>query len=107
VRTLKIPRPFLRKLLQTLNKRGILKSYRGIGGGFLLARASNRVFLVDLINIFQGSLKLNECFFKKSICPNIKICALRQKINNIEKYVFSQLSTISIATVLKKGEKIK
>lgn len=29
-----IPRPFLRKIVQTLNKEGILESSRGKGGGF-------------------------------------------------------------------------
>ena len=31
----KIPRPFLRKILQKLNRAGILKSYKGQGGGFI------------------------------------------------------------------------
>ena len=34
VANLKIPRPFLRKILQTLNREGILNSYKGKGGGF-------------------------------------------------------------------------
>ncbi|MCX5703980.1 MAG: Rrf2 family transcriptional regulator [Candidatus Omnitrophica bacterium] len=101
VKALKIPRPFLRKLLQRLNREGILKSYKGSGGGFLLARPGNKINIIDLIKIFQGELKLNECLFKKSICPNIKTCVLRKKINNIEKYVISQLKPITIATLLR------
>ena len=103
VKALKIPRPFLRKLLQRLNREGILKSYRGSGGGFLLAKPGNKINIIDLIKIFQGELKLNECLFKKSICPNIKTCVLRKKINNIEKYVISQLKPISISTLLEEG----
>ena len=37
VRELDMPRPFLRKILQSLNKNGFLKSQRGKGGGFILA----------------------------------------------------------------------
>lgn len=103
VRVLKIPRPFLRKLLQRLNREGILKSYKGSGGGFLLAKPPNKINITDLIKIFQGELKLNECLFKKSICPNIKTCVLRKKINNIEKYVISQLKPITITTLLREG----
>ena len=101
VKELKIPRPFLRKILQILNKKRILKSYKGQGGGFSLAVAPNKIFLVDLINIFQGRLKLNECIFKKSICPNIKTCKLKKKIDAIEKYVISQLKDITISFLLK------
>ena len=103
VKALKIPRPFLRKLLQRLNREGILKSYKGSGGGFLLAKPGNKINIIDLIKIFRGELKLNECLFKKSICPNIKTCVLRKKINNIEKYVISQLKSITITTLLREG----
>lgn len=101
VKELKIPRPFLRKILQVLNKKGILKSYKGGGGGFILGLTPSKIFLVDLIEIFQGPLKLNECFFKKLSCPNMKTCALRKKIDTIERYVVSKLKSITIASLIR------
>ncbi|MBL7151618.1 MAG: Rrf2 family transcriptional regulator [Candidatus Omnitrophica bacterium] len=103
VERLKIPRPFLRKLLQTLGKRGMLCSHKGQGGGFSLAKATDKIFLIDLIRIFQGRFSLNECLFKKRACPNIKTCGLRKKIKNIENYVIRELNSISIGSLLKKG----
>ncbi len=99
VKKLKIPKPFLRKILQILNKKRILKSYKGKGGGFLLAVPASKIFLVDLIEIFQGPLRLNECFFKRIACPNTKTCALRKKINNIERYVIRELRYITLASL--------
>ena len=101
VRNLRIPGPFLRKILQALNKKGILKSYKGKDGGFLLVDSPDKIFLLDLMNIFQGKLKLNQCLFKKSICPNIKTCPLREKLTEIEEYVLSELESINIASLLK------
>jgi Rrf2 family protein len=101
VRALKVPRPFLRKILQVLTQKKVLKSYKGQGGEFLLARSTNRVFLVDLIEIFQGPLRLNECFFKKMACPDKNTCSLRKKINSIEDYVIKELKSITIASLLK------
>jgi len=100
-KALKIPQPFLRKSLQRLNKKGILKSYKGLGGGFLLAMPADKIILTDLIGIFQGPFSLNECFLKKKPCPKRNICALKKKIDRIEKYVASELSSISIADLLK------
>ena len=102
VSKLKIPQPFLRQILQVLNKRGILKSYKGLRGGFQLAISSKRIFLVDLIKIFQGPLQLNECIFKKKICPNKNICSLRARINTIEKEVILELGSITVASLLNK-----
>lgn len=98
---LKIPRPFLRKILQILQAGGILESYKGKSGGFKLALPLNKIFLVDLIEIFKGSFKLNECIFKKKTCPNIIRCILKKKIGAIEKYVFSQLKSITMYDLLK------
>jgi Rrf2 family protein len=95
-----IPRPFLRKILQSLNKKGILKSYKGTGGGFLLALAADEIFLVDLIEVFQGPFKLNECILKKRFCSDIRTCMLRKKIESIEKYVVSELNSVTIASLL-------
>jgi Rrf2 family protein len=101
VRALQIPRPFLRKILQVLNKKRILKSHRGKGGGFILGVVPKELFLVDLITIFQGPLKLNECVFKKRPCPRKAICRLKKKIDRLEKYVLSELGAINLADLLK------
>lgn len=105
VKKLKMPYPFLRKLLQQLDKNGILKSYKGKGGGFVLAKAPGDILVLDLIKIFQGPLKLNECLFKKSCCPNITKCLLKKKIDKIEDYVIKELRTISISSLVKKRGK--
>jgi Rrf2 family protein len=101
VKELKIPRPFLRKILQKLNKKKLLKSYKGIGGGFTLSRPPKKIFVTDLIRIFQGPVKLNEHIFKKSCCPHIKTCVLRKKLDKIETHVVSDLKSITIASLVK------
>jgi Rrf2 family protein len=102
VKELKIPRPFLRKLLQVLNKEGILISYKGKGGGFKLALGLDKIYLLGLMKIFQGPLRLNECIFKKRPCPNIKRCPLRKKVTSIERHVFSELKNITIRSLIEK-----
>lgn len=103
VRGLKIPRPFLRKILQTLNRRRLLISYKGQGGGFKLGRPANKIFLLELMEIFQGRFKLNECLFKKRLCPNLKTCILSRRITQIEKYVCRELDAITLAHLIGKG----
>ena len=101
VKALDIPKPFLRKILQVLNRKGILISHRGAGGGFRLSAKTENILLLDLIEAFQGPFKLNECTFKKEICPNEKKCFLKKKIDSIEDYVFSQLRSITVGSILK------
>jgi len=100
VKFLKMPRPFLRKILQTLNKEGLLNSSKGKGGGFTLAVSPGKITLTDVMEIFQGPLKLNECTFKKMVCPNVKDCLLKKKIDEIEKEVILRLKAITFESLL-------
>lgn len=95
-----IPRPFLRTILQVLSQRKLLKSFKGKGGGFMLASRPQKIFLVDLIEIFQGPFVLNECIFKKKLCPDRYHCALKRKINDIEEKVVTKLKAITLASLL-------
>ena len=102
VKSLEMPRPFLRKILQTLNKEGLLNSSKGKGGGFALAVSPGKITLTDVMKIFQGPIRLNECKFKKSDCPYISDCLLKKKIDEIEKEVIAKLKAITIASIIKK-----
>lgn len=102
VTELKIPRPFLRRILQRLTKANILQSLKGQGGGFVLKRAPASIRLTDLMAIFQGPVRLNECLFKKKACPNRNTCPLRAQISEIEDYALTRLRSITIAKLLRK-----
>jgi Rrf2 family protein len=103
VAVLKIPRPFLRKILQTLSGEGLLKSTKGQGGGFSLAYSQEKILLTDLIRIFQNTIQLNECVFKKKICPNRSTCVLKKEIDSIEQDVLKRLRGITIASLVNSG----
>ena len=100
VKNLRVPRSFLRKILQVMEKKGLLRSYKGKGGGFILNTLPREIFLLDLIEVFQGPFSLNECFLKKRACPHTKDCRLRKKIDKIHAYVLAELKKINIAHLL-------
>jgi Rrf2 family protein len=106
VAELKIPRPFLRKILQIMSSEGLLKSTKGQGGGFSLARPEDKLRLTDLIRIFQNTIQLNECVFKKKACPNRSTCVLKKEIDSIEEDVLERLRGITIASLVKGGNRL-
>ena len=97
---LDVPRPFMRRILQKLGNEGIMKSSRGNRGGFELALKPEDVYLFDLVEIFQGKFSMNECLFKKDICPDKKRCILKKKIDSIEDYVGNELKKVSLRTLM-------
>jgi Rrf2 family protein len=99
-RRLKLPRPYLRRILQTLARGGILKSSRGTGGGFALAKAPDGINVSDLASAFQGPLDLAHCVMRAQICPNVATCPLRKRIQHIEATIRHELGSITIASLL-------
>lgn len=100
VRELKTPKPFLRKILQRLQRAGVLTSYKGKGGGFTLKKRIENLRLTDIIIIFQGSLKLNECVLKRHLCPNRAKCPIRKKILGIESHVINELKSVKLGDLI-------
>ncbi|PIQ87084.1 MAG: hypothetical protein COV73_03805 [Candidatus Omnitrophica bacterium CG11_big_fil_rev_8_21_14_0_20_43_6] len=101
VRGLGVPRPFMRKILHRLSQKKILVSYKGQAGGFKLNLPPQKIFIIQIMQVFQGKVGLSRCFLKKDICPNKGKCILRKKINVIENNVLTQLRQINIASLIK------
>ncbi len=104
-RDLKLPRPFMRKTLQVLQKEGYLKSVKGYKGGFQLQRPPAKIYLIDLMRIFQGEISLGDCLFKKKICHCTATCPLRREIKVMEQDLLRKLKTITVADLLGRRER--
>lgn len=103
-RELKIPWPFMRKIMQILGKNRLVTSRKGPGGGFSLAKNPADIKLTNLINIFQGPVCLNECIFKKKVCCNKKTCYLSKTLGGIEEHVNLVLSKVTLKNMIDGGE---
>jgi Rrf2 family protein len=106
VAELGITRPMLRKIMQELAKTGNVVSHKGNNGGFSLGKKPEDIYLIDLVEVFQGDFSMNECVLNKDICPNRGKCILKSKIEDIEDSVRKQLESINLRSLMnKKGER--
>ncbi len=72
----KIPRSFLAKILQKLVKAKIVRSYRGVKGGFSLARPAKDVSVLEVYEAVEGKLAMNICLTDKKSCDFSKNCPI-------------------------------
>ncbi len=98
--TLDVPRPYLRRIMQTLVKHGLLISFRGKGGGFLLNQEPDQIRLSDVIAVFQGSIDMTCCLLHGELCPNRSSCRLRRVIKDIECLAVARLRETTIASLI-------
>ncbi|MBU0571177.1 MAG: Rrf2 family transcriptional regulator [Candidatus Omnitrophica bacterium] len=95
-----IPRAYLRNILQRLGREGLLESTRGKGGGFSLVRDPKKITVFSLMEIFQGEFQLSDHIFRGKICPEVKVCSLKMKLDLIENRLIKELRSISIRSIV-------
>jgi Rrf2 family protein len=72
-----IPRPFLSKILHDLNKRGLVVSSKGPGGGYSLAHEPREIRLSDVVHAVDGAVDLDAtCVLGLDLCRDDAPCAL-------------------------------
>ncbi len=77
-RSQEITPAFLIKVMQPLIDAGLVKSYRGVSGGFSLGRPPEEISLWDIISTEEGAIYLNKCLVRDGFCPRDKSCPVHQ-----------------------------
>ncbi|MDP2980758.1 MAG: Rrf2 family transcriptional regulator [Candidatus Omnitrophota bacterium] len=95
----KLPKVFLRRILQKLAEKKILSSYKGKAGGFKFLSKPMELRVTDVMKVFQGDIDLTNCLLKGKACPNRGICSLREKIRSINSTVIKELDKITIKSL--------
>ncbi len=60
-RATRIPPAYLSKILQTLKRHGLVKSQRGVGGGFSLVRQPGEMTVLDVVNAVDPPRRIDRC----------------------------------------------
>ncbi len=90
------------KVLQQLARVGMIRSIRGIRGGFQIARDPREVTMLDVVEIFEPRLPQNGCVLveEPGECALPEGCRIGEIFNEIQEQAYYTLKSISIATLL-------
>lgn len=97
-----IPMRFLLKIMPSLIKVGIVKSQRGTGGGYALARNPWEISLLDILEAIEGPIKLNRCLIDHELCTRRAApeCKVHQALEEIQERLAADLADCRIADLL-------
>ncbi|WP_310439784.1 Rrf2 family transcriptional regulator [Sulfuricurvum sp.] len=102
-RELDISKSFLAKILQSLARQGILNSYKGVNGGFELARHSRDITVLEVMEAAEGkSPAVFSCSPSQEDCPSNKAmsCGLWPFLNRLQVKVDGFLGTLTLEAIL-------
>ena len=92
-----IPEKFLAKIFQSLSRAGIVRSHRGVRGGFTLAKESSQITVKEVLEAIQGPYHLAKCIQDDGICEKSSFCALRELLRIAEDRLVSVFENHTLA----------
>ena len=95
-----IPYDRTSKVLQAMNRAGILRSVQGKYGGYQIARHLDDVSLATLMTVVLGERAIADCLQPGQTCPHRNRCTIRRGIVRIQAQTRAFLESIPIQEMI-------
>ncbi len=98
----KISLKYLERLFASLKKAGLIKSVKGAGGGYKLAKPANRIVIYDIIKALEGRLSPFHCLDEqgKVYCSNKCNCGVTAVLTKVQSSINKTLKQIKLSQLL-------
>jgi len=94
----RLPLPTVSRLLKELLQSGLLVSYRGIKGGYSLARKPREISVAEIIAALEGAIALTECSTDISgLCDLEPCCPIKNNQRIISQAVRGALENLMLS----------
>ena len=95
----KIPPVYLRKILGELRRHRLLRSVKGIHGGYELARAPESITLWEVFRVLEPDPYIDSCILGHGVCTPACGCLLHNDWQRIRREFVELLQTKTIAEI--------
>ena len=92
-----IPEKFLAKIFQSLSRSGLVRSHRGVRGGFTLGKRPEEISIKEVLESIQGPYHLLKCIPEPVLCNKAEFCALRELLVVAENKLISVFEQHTLA----------
>ena len=94
-----IPYRFTLKILRKIVQAGIIRSYRGVNGGYVLNCEPSEISMLDVIECIDGEVSLNRC---EENCKSCAQCAINSSLHNVQDKLKQELKSVTFDKMLNK-----
>jgi Rrf2 family protein len=94
-----IPREFLAKVLRELTIAGLLKSHKGIFGGYTLAKPRKDITILSIIEAIDGPLSISSCNWSEAQKKGFHrkgACAAASLLSELQGKITKDLSSMTL-----------
>jgi Rrf2 family protein len=91
---------YLEQIIIPLKINKLVKSIRGAGGGYMLARKPAEIKVCDILLALEGTCSLVDCVEDASICDKIALCGTHEVWKGASVLLKNYFENISLEDVL-------
>lgn len=98
---------FVYKILKKLEKKEIVKSFRGSNGGYALKRSINDITLLDVYLAVEPDFYMIECMNPEKACihnQSDSSCKVHRELYRIQQWLAKELSAHSLGEIMAMNE---
>lgn len=95
----KVPPAYLSKILGTLGRHGLVRSRRGVGGGFFLAKEPGLITVLEVVNAVDPLKRIERCPLDLA-SHGTNLCPLHRRLDDAAKWVERSFAETHIAELL-------
>ena len=92
--------PTVSKLLKALGHARLVESFRGVNGGYRLARPAGTISLAEIVEALEGPIGMTECSVAEGQCELESQCSVRGSWQRINSVLERTLRGVSLADML-------
>jgi FeS assembly SUF system regulator len=93
--------PTVSKLFKQLAHAGLVESFRGVNGGYKLARAPERITIAEIVIAMEGPIGMTECSAHSGLCGHEPHCGVRVNWQRINQAIAHALDGVTLADMVK------
>jgi len=95
-----ISEKYLSQIIIPLKAIGLINSFRGAHGGYILARPPEKINLNEIVGILEGNFNLVDCIKKPQECSRVSICVTRNLWKILGETISLTLEKMSLGDLL-------
>ena len=103
--SLQIPMPFLWKILRKLSQEKLVRSFKGVHGGYELARPASSIRLSEILFVGRDSGLMGQCVLGLSACDDQDPCPLHAQWKDVRVEIERKLKSTRLSDLVPKAGK--
>ncbi|MBN2188802.1 MAG: RrF2 family transcriptional regulator [Chitinispirillaceae bacterium] len=96
---------YLENILLVLRNRKIVKTARGVNGGYVLCRPPSAVSVFEIVSALEGPLSIVDCIDEPAGCRKSGRCLTRPVWRELAETIRESLRKISLQELLEREKK--